>query len=118
MVVAAVAVVFVAYRVRHQTTAVFEGYSVEVVRLDYVNRSVNYHEDGRTLMFDAEADFNAGPKADLFIKIPEQVYFSPDYKNALSEDRIAEIKQRVSKGLNQLKIRHEFMRMGVTSFQS
>jgi len=100
---------------RHPSAWKGDGYTVKVL-LRFKDSWVDYEEAGRTLSFRAEWGETNGD-SELMIWIEQNVYFPPDYKNALSEGRVAEIQKRVAEGLEHLKIRYSFTRMGWTSFK-
>ena len=80
-------------RFRHPHTWKGNGYTITIGR-----GWLNYEENGRVLSLRAEY-----LRGELYIDIDKKVYFPPDYQNALPEERVAEIKQRISYGLDQRK---------------
>ena len=75
---------------------------------------VEYQEADRILAVRAEWT-GTGKNLELLISFENEVYFPPDYRTALSAERIAQIQQRISEALTKLKIRGQFVRQGWTS---
>ena len=87
-------------------------YTVRV--LDAREPWVEYQEGQGILALRAEWT-GARKNLELLISFENEVYFSPDYRTALSEERIAEIQRHISEALTKLKIRGQFVRQGWTS---
>lgn len=111
-----IAVVFVALfvwsKLRHPQEWRTPEYAVRVV--DVREPWVEYQEGGRTLALRAEWT-GARKTMGLLISFENEVYFPPDYRTPLSEERIAQIQGRVSDALTKLKVRGQFTRQGWTS---
>jgi len=103
-------------QLKHPSVWKGDGYTVKVLSR-YKDSWVDYKEAGRSLSFRAEWG-NANGHSELFVEIEQDMYFPPDYENALSEGQLAEIQKRVSEGLEHLKIRHSFVRMPRTGWTS
>jgi hypothetical protein len=114
VIAAAFALLWLWSRLRHPREWRGNGYAVRVRQGFREEAWVQYEEAGRNLFLRA-AWGGTKQNLELSVQIDENVYFPPDYTNALSEPRIAEIQERVFEGLKHLKIRHAFERMGWTS---
>jgi hypothetical protein len=94
---------------RLKQPCVWRGNGFEIrVRPDFREEGwVEYQEGGRTLALRSilAADQNGG----LNVERDNPVYFPPDYTHPLSEERIAEIEERISVGHDQLRIWHRFL---------
>lgn len=101
-------------RLKHRGEWKGNGYAVRVQPGFREEAWVQYEEQGRNLSLRA-AWSGAKHNVQLSVQIDEKLYFPPDYTNALSEPRVAEIQERISEGLQNLKIRHAFQRTGGTS---
>ncbi len=87
------------------------GYEVRI-QPDFGNAWIHYEEPHGTLSL-----FTEGRTREITIFIAEENYLAPDYKTPISEERLAEIQERISEALTQLKIPHNFLRSGWTSIE-
>jgi hypothetical protein len=86
------------------------GYAVRVKQGFREEAWVDYEEAGRTLSL--RSAWTNQKSADLWVEMDEQVYFPPDYGNPLPEERVQQIQKRISEGLEHMRIRHTFVRVG------
>jgi hypothetical protein len=95
-------------RLSHPKTWRTTEYTVKVLQGFREEAWVQYIEAGNALSLRAGWSGNKKDGVRLVILMDDKVYFPPDYKNQLSELRVAEIKNRVSESPTHLKIQHTF----------
>lgn len=100
-------------RFAHPRTWKGSGYVIRVKQGFREEAWVDYEEAGRTLSL---RSFWANRKEpELSVEMNEQVYFPPDYSTPIPEERITEIQARIAEGLQHMKIRYSFFRVGRSS---
>ena len=67
---------------------------------------VHYRDEGQVLRFGAEVTIPHKGEYSLYIDLPSKMY--TDNGRLVSDEKLAVIKQRLSRGLKQLGILHEF----------
>lgn len=104
-----------------------DGYSVEFLSILYSEGEVVYREGSQELRWSAEW----GTDNSFLVRVPRSVSFSSEVTHTktkvnlaqgrresqtLTEERVREIKKRVSEALKSLDVEHKFLREGWTSF--